>query len=296
MTLGMFKNTTQLRDRLSPLLECDSPDTAIIIPVNAQGDLQKVLDLLEDISQYQGEDRFHIILVVNNFDPEQPPTAELELYEQLGVQTVSVPELGGHAGIPPALRARMYGLPYAKVRACCFFDADCRIPDPTSCLKWYCESFRDAEVMLAYTKIGYYNWPRRLGMRAWLLVHYTWRAFKRRCLRIPTPQGASYGIDRDLKKELFDGGYLADETAIGRLVKAFGHKTVFAGETSRRVMADGRMYQNASAFRLFTGYAFRRLRINLNSMFVRRDAADRTGREEDKVHDYDAEGRVKADV
>mgnify|MGYP002624268000 CR=1 FL=1 len=282
-------DSTRLGEQITDMVDQESPDAAIIIPVNARCDLCRVVDLLEDIARYDGPDRFQILLVVNNYDPDHPPTEHLELYSRLGVQTVAVTELPGDSRISPALRARMLALPYTNTRACIFFDADCRIPDPGRCLGWYCQSFRDPDVMLAYTKVGYYNWPDRLPVQLWLAVHYGWRAFKRNCLRVPTPRGSSYAIDRNLKQRLFEDGYLADETALGRLVKGFGYRSSYTRAKSCRVLTDGRVFQRARVHRLFTKYAFRRLKINVNNLIIRQDAARYTGRKGQESHKVDGQ-------
>lgn len=275
-------------------LTCQAtPDLAIIVPVNARGDLSKTLDLLADIAHYEGRLRFQIILVVNNFDPDNPPEQAMKTYRNWGVQTLSSATLDGNTGVPPALRARMLALPMARTVNCVFFDADCRIPDATACFNWYHQALCESAVMLAYTKVDYYNWPsHRFAMRVWLHVHHLWRAFKRICLQVPTPRGSSYGINRDLKRQLFEDGYLADETGLGRVVKAFGHQSMYTGNDDCKVLTDGRMFENAQAHKLFTRYAMRRLRINLVSMVVRPDAANHTGRKGESAHQYDEHGRL----
>ncbi len=276
---------------LCHLVNSQQPDLAIVIPVNAQGDLDNVLLLLQDISDYSGANRFQIILVVNNYPVETPPVNHISRYRAAGVEILELPELTGHAGIPPGLKARMAALDFVKCRAAVFFDADCRMPHPTVCLDWYAEAFKDPLTQLAYTKIAYFNWPPGVGMWLWLRVHYLWRWTKRNVLRIPTPQGASYAMDRKVKKELYDGGYLADETAIGRLAQSFSHKTVYNGSRPCRILTDARMYENAKPLRMFTVYAWRRIRINIASMMVRNDSAEHTGREHDEPHLYDSDGR-----
>ena len=53
-----------------------------MVPVNAQGDLEKVRDLLGDIGRYAGSTALEVVLVVNNFPPQAPP-AEIADLERL---------------------------------------------------------------------------------------------------------------------------------------------------------------------------------------------------------------------
>lgn len=276
---------------LHHLLSVEEPSLAIVIPVNAKGDLNNVLLLLQDISKYAGKNRFQVILVVNNYPPEAPPSDFLDLYRAAGAEVLALPVLVGHAGIPPGLKARMAALQTVQCRAAVFFDADCRIPHPTKCLDWYAHAFTDPSTKLAYTRIAYFNWPSGVGMWLWLRVHYLWRWTKRNLLRVPTPQGASYAMDQKLKCQLYEQGYLADETAIGRLAQSFKHKTVYNGSRSCQITTDARMYENAKPLRMFTIYAWRRIRINVASFIIRQDSAEHTGRENDQPHHYDADGR-----
>ena len=291
--LVLPKNTILENDDLSlqGILCSENPDLAIIVPVNAKGGLANALFLLKDVSQYAGALRFQVILVVNNYDPEDPPKEFFDVYRKAGVVVLEFPQLPGHSGVPPGLRARMAGLSHVNCRGSVFFDADCRIPHPIQCSGWYCKAFENPEVKLAYTRIAYFNWPPGLGMWLWLRVHYSWRWTKRNLMRIPTPQGASYAMDVKLKEKLYNEGYLADETAIGRLAQRFDHKSMFNGSKSCRILTDARMYENARPSRLFTVYALRRIRINLASLVVRNDSAEHAGRENDNPHQYDDVGR-----
>jgi hypothetical protein len=49
------------------------PDASIAIPVNAQGDLETVLTVLNDIAQYTGSHTFEVILAINNYPDGQEP-------------------------------------------------------------------------------------------------------------------------------------------------------------------------------------------------------------------------------
>ena len=50
-----------------------APDASIVVPVNAQGDLENVLTLLDDLGRYEGTHEFETVLVVNNFAQERRP-------------------------------------------------------------------------------------------------------------------------------------------------------------------------------------------------------------------------------
>ena len=50
-----------------------APDASIVVPVNAQGDLENVLTLLDDLGRYAGPHEFETLLVVNNFAQGRRP-------------------------------------------------------------------------------------------------------------------------------------------------------------------------------------------------------------------------------
>ena len=62
------ENVIRLRGNLE-----QAPEASIIIPVNAQGDLQAVLVPVNDIAQYTGKHTAEIILVINNYAPTEAP-------------------------------------------------------------------------------------------------------------------------------------------------------------------------------------------------------------------------------
>lgn len=49
------------------------PDGSIIIPVNAQSDLERVWVVINDLLDYQGRYTFEIIVMVNNYPADEPP-------------------------------------------------------------------------------------------------------------------------------------------------------------------------------------------------------------------------------
>ena len=106
------------------------PDASVVIPVNAQGDLENVLHVIHDVAQYSGRRSLEMILVVNNFEPGGPPDVVAN-YEELGFRVVSVPDVR-RSGEAIALSARLRGIRAARCEQVLLFDADCRIPDATA--------------------------------------------------------------------------------------------------------------------------------------------------------------------
>src|SRR5574338_483352 len=109
-------------------------DASIVIPVNAQKDLAPLRRVLSDLAAYSGGKRLEIILVINNYPPDEPP-GEIWAYQQAGIQTIAVPRVHHQGGI--AMAARIPGVRQAQSQAVLLFDADCRIPDPNALIDWY---------------------------------------------------------------------------------------------------------------------------------------------------------------
>ena len=66
------------------------PDASIVVPVNAQADLENVLDIVGDVSRYEGSRTFEVVLVINNYPADAPPR-ELGAYAAAGMRTVGIP-------------------------------------------------------------------------------------------------------------------------------------------------------------------------------------------------------------
>ena len=49
------------------------PHASIVVPVNAQADLENVLDIVGDVSRYEGSRTFEVVLVINNYPADAPP-------------------------------------------------------------------------------------------------------------------------------------------------------------------------------------------------------------------------------
>ena len=111
------------------------PSASIVVPVNAQGDLELVVALVGDLISYDGPHTFEIVLLVNNFPPEGPPP-EIEALERLGLRVESVPDVW-RRGEAVCFSARMVGIKAAASERVISFDADSRVPNAPSLLDWY---------------------------------------------------------------------------------------------------------------------------------------------------------------
>jgi hypothetical protein len=100
------------------------PRASIVVPVNAQGDLELVVALVGDLVSYDGPHTFEIVLLVNNFPPEGPPP-EIEALERLGLRVESVPDVW-RRGEAVCFSARMVGIKAAASEHVVSFDADSR--------------------------------------------------------------------------------------------------------------------------------------------------------------------------
>jgi hypothetical protein len=258
-----------------------SPDASVVIPVNAQGDLTNVLQILHDLTAYVGSHRLEIVLVVNNYACEAPP-AEISLYRDMGVEVVSIPNVR-RPGEAIGFSARIPGIRAAKSSYAILFDADCRIPNATALIDWYVKQFR-AGANAAYTYVGYYDLPNLVVNHLHTLTHHGARWFKRAVLRIPTTRGSNYAVERSMMLGLYEQGLLADEMNVGPVFKAHRGRVVYSGNRRLKVLTSGRMWTGGWV-RLFR-YLIYRTRYNLRVLPVRADVAQRTGRENDPVRRF----------
>lgn len=271
----------QLAARLTTIRKQGTPSLSVVIPVNAQGDLENVLLLLGDLAAYAGTRAIEIILVVNNY-PETAPPPELELLRSLGVEVIAQPsvrrpgEAVGFSG--RVVGARVAGAPYVV-----FFDADCRIPNATALLDWYTDQFHFG-AHAAYTWVTYVDCLPAMAVRVKLAIHHLSRWFKRVVLRIPTTQGCNYGACRQSLLALYDEGYLADEMNVGPAIKALRGPVVYSRARELHVLTSGRMF--TARWRRIIPYFTSRLLYNLRVIPVRPGVARRTGRERDPVRRY----------
>jgi hypothetical protein len=216
------------------------PDASIVIPVNAQSDLETVLAVLEDVARYRGERTFEIVLVVNNY-PEDDPPAEARSYADAGMRVVAVPNVW-RAGEAVCLSARVPGIRAAEAERIILFDADCRIPNPTPLLDWYVDRLGSG-THVAYTRVGHYDLRPLWSVRARVLAHHLSRTIKRVLLRLPTTRGSNYGVDRAAFLDAHESGMLADDLNVGPALKAAGGRAVYGGSGELEVLTSGRKFQ-----------------------------------------------------
>ncbi len=265
-----------------------TPDASIVVPVNAQGDLENILQLLGDITRYAGRFSFEIILIINNYPPEEPPR-EIDIYRTLGLVIIDIPNIRKPGEAPP-ITARIPGAKAALSENTIFFDADCRIPNPTVLLDWYIQEYKRG-VQAAYTHVDYYDLRNRLSVRARILVHHFTRWIKREIFHIPTIRGSNFAVNRSLIIKLYDSGMLADDMNVGPSVKSIGKKIVYNGSKEMVVLTSGRMF-SGGWYKLFK-YLIYRFRYNVRVLPVRTDAAGFTHREKDPIRKYVNNRRVK---
>jgi glycosyltransferase involved in cell wall biosynthesis len=258
--------------------EAGGPVLSIVVPVNAQGDLDNVLALLDDLDAYGGTHPIETVLVVNNFPPDAPPVDAVADLERRGTVVLAIPALR-RPGEAIGFSARIPGARAATSPWLVSFDADCRIPDATSLLDWYVEAFRDG-ASGAYSHVGYRDIRPGLSIKARLAAHHGARWLKRNLLHIPTVRGSNYGIRRDLLLQLYDDGLLADDMNVGPTLRHFGHKVAYSGDRRHVVLTSGRMFRGG--WRKLGRYLAYRLRYNRRVLPVREGAARRTGRERDR--------------
>jgi hypothetical protein len=257
------------------------PDATVVIPVNAQGDLENVLQILSDIADYSGGHSIEIVLVVNNYAPGPPPAAA-DHYARLGVKILTIPNVR-RPGEAVGFSARLPGLRVASSETVVLFDADCRIRNSTALINWYIDRFR-AGAKVAYTHVDFYDFPDVLSIRIKIVIHHATRWIKRVLLRIPTTRGSNYAASRTLMLELYDRGLLADEMHVGPRIKARGAKVAYSGARELSVFTSGRMYK--PGWLSIWKYIRRRLIYNLRVLPTRANAAQYTGREADPVRRY----------
>jgi hypothetical protein len=241
-----------------------APDASIVIPVNAAGDLERVLDVVADVSSYHGGHTFEVVLVINNYAPDEPPK-ELRTYDHAGMGVLAVPN-AWRAGEAVCFTARIPGVRAAASDRVILFDADTRVPNPTAVLDWYVEQFaRGAGA--AYTHVGHYDVRPMWSVRARVASHHLARWVKRVVLRIPTTRGSNYGIDRTVLLPLYDRGLLADDLNVGPTVKAAGSRVAYSGSRELRVLTSGRKF--SGGWRRLARYLRYRLLYNVRLIRTR---------------------------
>lgn len=259
----------------------EPPDATVIIPVNAQGDLENVLHVIDDIARNPGRHRLEMLLVVNNYDEGETPEA-VARYQELGFHVLAIPDTRRH-GEAVQVSSRVRGLREARSEIGLFFDADCRIPDAGSLVDWYVDQFsRGADC--AYTHVAYYDYEPTWDLRAHFALHHLARWVKRVPLRIPTTRGSNYALRRGPMLEYYDGGLLADEMNIGPTFARHGSKVVYSGARRLYVYTSGRMFKRGLLRKL--PYYKYRFFYNLRVLPGGPDVRNRSGREKDPVRRY----------
>jgi len=270
----MPANETSTLDRLGVELRrlrgdpAALPDASVVIPVNAQEDLENVLGIVGDVGRYEGTATLEVVLVINNY-PEDDPPRELETYARAGVHTVGVPN-ARRPGEVVSFTARVPGAREASSEVTIYFDADCRIPNPSALLTWYVDELKRG-AQAAYSRVGYYDLRPLWSVRARMAIHHAARWTKRALLRIPTVRGSNYAVDRTLFLRLYDEGLLIDDLNVGLAVKTTGGSIAYSGERELRVLTSGRRFKGG--WLKLARYLRYRLLYNLRVLPVRPRAA-----------------------
>lgn len=240
-------------------------DASIVVPVNAQGDIGHAIQLLRDLGRYRGPHRLEILLVVNNFPPEEPP-AELKELERLGARVLAIPDVR-EAGYSVGIMARMHGLRAALAEPALLFDADCRIPHPTALIDWYVKALSEG-AGAAYTRVGHFDLPPGFTVKLRVLAHHGGRWVKRALLRVPTIRGSNYAVIKSLFLRLYDEGLIVHDMNVGPAVKASGGARIaYSGKKELTVLTSGRMVRGGW-LRLLR-FIPKRIRYNARTLPVR---------------------------
>lgn len=220
------------RDSAKPLR------ASIVIPVNAQKDLSRILLVASDLLAYKGAEPIEFILVVNNYPPETPPV-EIEKYVSLGFNVLGIPKVNYRGGV--AIAARIPGVELARSESLLLFDADCRIPDADALLNWYMTQL-ESGTDLAYTHVDYFDLPAGMSSKVRMFIHHTSRWVKRTILGIPTCRGSNYAIKRQLMLDLYAQGRLPYDIHVGPVIKSIGGKIAYSGAREMVVYTSGRFF------------------------------------------------------
>lgn len=218
-----------------------APRASIVIPVNAKTDLENVLQVLLDISKYDGNHPVEIILIINNYADVNPPR-DIEAYRQMGIHVIAIPKIERDSkivSIPQA--ARIPGIQAAKSDAILLFDADCRIPHATDLIDWYVDQFEKG-ADLAYTHVDYFELPPGISVKVRMFIHHSSRWFRRAVLGLPTSRGSNYAIRKDLMLKLYSQGRVFQELSVGPAVRSVGGKIAYSGAKKLIVYTSGRFF------------------------------------------------------
>ncbi|MEM7117136.1 MAG: glycosyltransferase [Chloroflexota bacterium] len=247
------------------------PDLSIIIPVNAQGDLETVFGPLSDIVGYNGRYQLEIILVINNY-PEAAEPPEIETFRQMGLCVVGVPS-ARRSGEVVIISARALGVMAAAAEATAHFDADCRIGNIDALVDWYVRSLR-SNYQLAYSHVGYYELRPMASVYVKIGIHHLSRWVKRVLFQIPVTRGSNYAIEKLLFLQLYRAGKLSVDLQVGPAAKLAGAKIIFSRQRRYHVYTSGRRFKGG--WDKLLGYFRYRLRYNLKATPRRRKDVRRT--------------------
>jgi len=232
-------------------------DASIVIPVNAQEHLQDIFYILSDIGDYRGAYSFEIILVINNYPPQNPPP-EIRFFKSRGIRVVPVSDVripGQH----PALTSRILGIEAAHTDSILLFDADCRLPYPTPLLDWYIRVLHHG-AHLAYTHVAYINLLPDLSIRIRIGLHHILRWIKRVLLRIPTSRGSNYAVRRTSMLDLDRQGLISGDIFVGPAMKSAGARIIYSGHKQHTVLTSGNKIKRG--WKRAIKYWWSRIRIN----------------------------------
>ncbi len=236
--------------------DSDRPvDASIVVPINAEADLETVYGLLTDVAAYRGTFRFEVVLMVNNYPGNSVPSV-MRTLQSLGARVISEPSVR-RSDEEVFITARMIGLRAAHADYAVLFDADCRIVNTTALLDWYVEQFR-AGAKVAYTHVDYYDLKNKMTHRIRMRMHRLARWVKRVILCMPTTRGSNYGLHRETALRLYDAGKLNKDMKIGPVIKADGGRVSYSGRKDLLVLTSGRNIPEGwgSMFR-YIGHRFR---------------------------------------
>jgi hypothetical protein len=246
------------------------PAVSIVVPVNAREDLATVIGVVEDAARYGGGHTLEVVLVVNNYPPDEPP-AEIDVYTAMGLRTVAVPDVYT-PGEAVCFSARLPGLRAAESDHVVFWDADCKVPDPTALLDWYVARL-SAGASSAYTRVDYHELRDLWSVRVRIIAHHGARWIKRVVLRIPTLRGSNYAVRRDTMLRLHDAGLLSDDLNVGPAMRAEGGACVYSGDRRLAVFTSGRRFMGG--WRKLAHYLRYRFVYNVRMLPVGRAARAR---------------------
>jgi hypothetical protein len=255
-----------------------SPDASISVPVNAQGDLETVFGVLEDIARYQGKHTFEVILAINNYpEGEEPP--EIELFRSMGILVQPTPSVR-RPEEAVCFSARMTGVRAANTDHLLLFDADCQIPNATAVIDWYIEQLHHG-TKLAYTHVGHYGLRNRLSIWARMVAHHGARWVKRQLLGIPTTRGSNYAVNKTNILRFYEQGLLSDDLNVGPTFKAHHLPIKYSGSRQLVVLTSGRVF--SGGWLKLIRYLLYRLRYNLKMLPVGHDVTKRIRRGSDNI-------------